>query len=855
MRGVVGRVMIGALLLGSVAARGRAQNPTTAEAQQLLRTRPELVAQLRQRIGASGLTPDQVRARLRAGGYPEDLLDPYLPGSAARPDSIPLANDVFSAVRSLGIADSNDVSLLREIGGVDSAGRPIRSVESDSLARSGRGSESRAAREGELSSVTDTRAGQPALLRDTGDVIFGLNLFRRSTTLFQPNLSGPVDANYRVGPGDQLILILTGDVELAHSLQVTREGFVVVPQVGQLYVANLTLAQIEDLLYARLGRVYSGVRRGPAATTRFSLSVARLRSNQIFVVGDVMTPGSYQVSSAGTALTALYAAGGPTVNGSMRAIEIRRKGKLVDALDVYDYLLRGDASHDVRLENGDVVFVRVRGTLVRVLGQVVRPAIYELKAGETLRDLITAAGGFSPTASRRRLQVVRILPPSERGGGGRDRMVIDIASDAMTGPAGPAFPLEPGDTVRVFAISERVRNRVGITGDVWTPGDQGFTEGMKLSDAIRLAGGVKPDVYLGQLSITRLRPDSTRMQLRSAFRDSTGAVISDVPLREDDEIRVFSVREFRPERYVAISGAVRFGGRYAYREGITVRDLVLLAGGLQESAYLREAEIARLPEKRAGGITATTLRIALDSSYLFERAPDGRYPGPPGLPAGTGVAPEVELRPYDNVLILRQPDWELQRSVVVSGEVTYPGRYALVSKTERLSDLIKRAGGLTAEAYAEGVYFYRRRDKLGRIGIDLPAALRDPRHRDNLILLDGDSLLIPPYNAIVNVAGAVNSPVAVSYVPGEKMSFYIRAAGGPSKRADVKRAYVVQPNGKVESVNNRTLLPDGTPVPRAGGSIYVPEKDPADRRDYVAAVGAVAQILASLVAIVVVLKR
>ena len=826
-----------------------AQRPTPAEAQQLLATRPDLVAQLRQRIATSGMSADQIRARLRAEGYPEDLLDAYISGQATAADSVP-SQDVYSAVQALGIADSADVASMTS----GDRARFRGDARGDRYGNGDASSDAGADPYADTTSRPRRAAMMPRAPRDTTAPVFGLDVFRRSTSQFQANLAGPVDANYRLGPGDQLVLILTGDVEAAHQMQVTREGFVVIPQVGQLFVSNLTLGELEELLYSRLGRVYSGVRRGPGATTRFSVSVAKLRSNQVFVVGDVAAPGSYQVSSAGTALTALYAAGGPSDNGSLRRVEIRRGGRTVDTLDVYDYLLRGDASHDPRLQSGDVVFVPVHGAQVAVAGEVVRPAIYELRPGETLRDLLRSAGGFTARAARRRVQIERILPPTQRGEGGRDRVVIDVSSDDLGSDFGPALPLEAGDVVRVFPVSARVRNRITVTGNVWAPGPQGFRPGMSLADAIRLAGGPRPDVYLGQVLVSRLQPDSTRVQLRASLRDTTGATTGDFRLQEDDEIQVFSVSEFRPERYVAISGAVRHGGRFPYREGMTVRDLVLLAGGLEESAYLKEAEIARLPETRTGGVTARTFRVPLDSTYLFERTPEGRYAGPPGLPAPAAAAPDVTVKPYDNVLILRQPDWELQRTVTVAGEVRFPGTYSLLSKNERLADVIRRAGGLTTDAYADGVYFFRRRSALGRIGVDLPSVLKNARARDNLILQDGDSIYVPLFQAVVNVKGAVNSPVAVAYVPGADLDYYVRAAGGPSRKADTKRAYVTQPNGKVES-RGRTLGVSRTPDPKAGSTVVVPERDPNDKKDYVAAAGAVAQVMAGLVAIVALVLR
>jgi polysaccharide export outer membrane protein len=838
-----------------------AQNPSPAQAQQMLQSNPALVQQLRQKIMTSGLTPDQVRARLRAEGYPENLLDAYLSGSTGVADSTATTEDVFNAIGQLGIADTTEIDLLRCGINTDTLTVPdtLPSGLVDTTANRRRLDERRRALRTQCLAQQDSLArgaGRKKADADSGFVIFGLDFFRNATTQFDPNLSGPVDASYRIHPGDRLVLVLTGDVEQSYTLDVTREGFVIIPQVGQIWVNNITMGELENVLYSRLGRVYSGVRRGAGATTHFYVTPARLASNQIFVTGDVLRPGSYRVSSAGTALSALYAARGPSDNGSLRNVLIRRGGAVVDTLDVYDYLLNGNTAHDVRLTNSDLVFVPIHGPRARIVGEIARPATYEIKPNETLADALRFAGGFTATAARRRVQIERIVPPSQRALGGRDRIVTEIVSDQFTNGTGPSIAILDGDVIRVFSVASRVRNRIYVRGDVWSPGSQGIAPGMKVSDALRLAGGVRPDVYLGQVLITRTQPDSSKVQLRAALRDTTGAVINDIPLQEDDEIRVFSTSEFRPTRYVAINGAVRKSGQFPYREGMTVRDLVLLAGGLDQSAYLNEAEVARLPENRAGGVTATTFRVPLDSSYIFERGPDGKYLGPPGLPAASGPNAEVVVQPYDNVLILRQPNWELQRTAVVAGEVRYPGRYSLKTKTEKITDLIARAGGLTPDAYANGVTFYRARNGVGRIGIELPDVLKNSRSLDNLPLQDGDSLYIPRYNSVVAVQGAVNSPVSVTWAPGKTIEYYVRAAGGPSRKADMKRAYVTQPNGKVEAAQSHFLLPDGAPEPRAGSTVYVPERDPADRPfDLLTSAGSIASILATLVTLVIAIRR
>ena len=522
--------------------------PTPEQAQQLLETRPDLVQQLRQKIALSGLTPDQIRARLRAAGYPENMLDPYL-GGADTSQTVTPQPGTLGAVRALGLLSPEALDSLRLVDSL-SPGSEAARARTDSL---------------RADSLADSTVVK-------GLKRFGLDVFRRATTRFVPVEAGPVDPNYRIGPGDVLVLILTGDVESAQTLEVTREGFVVIPQVGQVYVANLTLAQVQDQLFSRLGRVYSGVRRGPNPRTRFTVTVARLRNIQVYVTGDVVRPGAYQISAAGTALTALYAAGGPTENGSLRTVAVRRGDKVVDSVDVYDYLLHGINRSDLRLESGDVIFVPVRGPLVKVAGRVVRPAIYEVKPSETLRDLITAAGGFDANAVRGRIQISRIVPASQRPATGRERVVIDLSGEELAAGGVPAFPMTAGDSVHVFEVPRRSRDFVTVRGDVYFEGRVGFASGMKLSEAIRLAGGPKPDVYLGRILVSRVQPDSSRVQLRSAFADSTGRVTDDLALQEEDEVRVFSRAVFRAQPYVTIVGAVRQSGRIPYREGMTLRD-------------------------------------------------------------------------------------------------------------------------------------------------------------------------------------------------------------------------------------------------------------------------------------------
>ena len=711
--------------------------PSQAQAalEQALQQNPALGSQIRNRLLQSGMTPDQVRARLQASGYPPNLLDAYMGGDTLAGGPSRISADQLAAIQAIGL-------------------QPI-SVSLTSI-------------------PVDTgfvRALRAATRPESASVVFGVDAFRRTTTQFLPLLSGPVPPDYKLGPGDQLVLILTGDVELTYTLSVTREGFVLIPQVGQVFVSNLTLEQLRSVLLTRLGRVYSGVRR-TNPTTHFDVSVANVRANQVYVTGEVTQPGAYQISSLGTVLTALYAAGGITDRSDMRQVVVRRGGAPVDTLDLYDYLLRGDTRKDVRLETGDVVFVPAHGLRAHVSGAVSRPAIYAVKPGETLADLLRAAGGFRPDAALKRVTIFRYLPAAERRQPALARGAIDVA---LT-PAGA------GDA---------------SVGDVAVPG---------------------------------------------------------VTLEDGDSVVVDSLPPLAGQYTVAISGMVNRPGLFPWHEGMSLRDLMLLGRGPRVGAYLKEAEIARLPADRSAGQLATTIRVPLDSTYLIDRDSLGRYIGPPGLPFPASGTPEVLLQPFDNVLILRQPDFDFQRTVTLAGEVRYPGVYSLRTKRDRLSDVIGRAGGLTRQAYPDGIRFVRAQDDVGRINVDLARALRDTTSSADVVLQPGDSINIPEYQPSVKVSGAVNSPGSVLWKRGAGLDYYLSAAGGFAQRADKGHVSVRFANGEVRT-RGRGLF-HGDPKPGPGSEVLVPAEDPnVHKTDVVALFGAIAQILASALTIALVATK
>ena len=803
------------LLIALCAATLAAQQPSQARVQAALQ-QPGAADAVRERLRESGLTPDQVRARLTASGFAAGLLDPYMvteqSGASAR--DLTLSREQEEAVRVLGIPEFESVAA------------PLAT--------------------GSLAMTIKEQSG-----------VFGVDVFRRTTTQFLPLLSGPTPPDYRLGPGDALVLILTGDVEAAHQLSITREGFVLIPQVGQIYLANLTMEQARSLLFDRLGRAYSGIRRGAGATTHFELSVASVRAVQVFVIGEVSQPGAYQISALGTALTALYTAGGVTEQANLRAVDIRREGRSVATFDLYDYLLEGDTRNDIRLENGDVVYVGLRERRVKVSGSVRRSAWYDVASGESLREVLAAAGGINAEGSLARITIDRVLPAAQRATEGPQRVVIDVPVTPRDSFVVPPIVLEDDDRITLYELDATTSGYVEITGNVYLAGRVGFQTGMRLSQLLNRAGGVKKGTFAGRAHISRLNAfDQTRRLISVQLpADSAAPWVEDPILQDEDRVTIYSVLRQRIAREVVISGAVNKPTRVPFADGMTVRDLVLAADGLAQGASLDSVEIARLPLARSAGVLAVTIRAPIDSTYLFDRDSLGRYLGPPGAQFRASGAPEIGLLPWDNVVILRQPGWEFQRTVSIQGQVRYPGRYALESRTERLGDLVRRAGGLAPAAYPLGAEFWRSFDRRGRVGIDLSSIERDPKVPSNMILLAGDSVFVPEYIPLVQVGGAVQSPSAVLYTVGRKLEDYIDAAGGVTREADHKRTYVVQPSGQIESVKHRLFSFDRLPVPMAGAVVIVPSKNPEDRKDYVSLLSSIVQIATAAVTLIVVVTR
>lgn len=696
--GVVAMIALsldGALLPSAASAQEQDPEQLRQQAEQLL-GRPISDEEIMQMIQQSGLSPDEVRGRLEGRGVDPSLADPYLEAIEGRREEPDEETDTMSRVQIM--------SALQGAQQGDAAG--------DTTPGQRFGQQAPVGQQGPLAgSEVVRRIMEERLLlqreRERGPRIFGRELFLRSTTEFEPVKTGPVPDNYRVGPGDQVIVVLTGQVEESYERTVGPEGWIVLPEVGRIFASGRTMAELNDVLFRELSQAYSGLKEGPDATTDFDVTLGELRTNQVFVIGEVERPAAYEVSALGTAMTALYRAGGPARSGSFRDVVVTRDDSTVARLDLYDYLVEGDASSDVQLRQGDIVFVPPARNRVRLSGPVKRPALYEFREGETLRDVIRNAGGLEPDASLRRIQVERVAP---EGGArpGQERRLLDVSAERLAGPGEEGgFGLEAGDRITLFAVLGDVQNQVSLSGGVWRPGTYSVTEDTRLWDVIERAGGLVPDAVQARAQIQRIREDDNtrRMIPVSLARDSADGPVENPRLEGRDQVIVFTRRNLSGRRAVSVGGWVRDPGVYSFLDGMTVADLLLKAGGLRTGAYTGSAEVARITISQARSDTLTRrYSVGLDSSYVFGSASEAEAAGTDSLGA---EAAGFELQNLDALYVRKSPGYEPQQRVVITGEVQFPGPYSIQTRDERLTDVIRRAGGLTDEAYSEGFQLWR----------------------------------------------------------------------------------------------------------------------------------------------------
>lgn len=670
----------------------------------------------------------------------------------------------------------------------------------------------------------------------SGATIFGAEFFRGDPALFGSENFGPVPGDYLLGPGDQVTVDVWGEVEFRHERLVDRSGAIILPKAGRIPSADRTLDQVSQSILEALSRSYSGIDpTGQGGNTFVEISLGRLRAIRVFVVGEAAHPGGYELSSVATVFTALFAAGGPSAAGSMRKVRLMRGGEEVGQLDLYDYLLSGDRSGDKILRAGDTVFVPTRTTTVEVRGAVRRSMAFELREGEGLAELLGFAGGFETEANTAIVHVNRILPPEEREPDLPDRVQRDLDLTQ-----GQDIALFDGDILSVDRIPSRLLNWVEVRGNVKQPTRYEFRDGLTVADLVRVAGGLWQDTLLEQAVLDRVDArgnyHSIEVALTAAL-DSTGA---GVPLQNRDILHVFSIWDIQDRYRVEIGGEVRKPGTFDWRQGMTLRDLVLKAGGFAEGADLLHAEVARLkvdavqqrdPSAPPGQIV-DLIKVELGEDWLDS-------------------GPSFELQAQDRVSIRRLPWWQVQRAVSIRGEVIYPGRYVLDRPDERLSSVLERAGGLRPTAYADGARILREKDQVGNIALDLQRALEDPNSDHDAILESGDEIIVPPVPYTVRIAGAVGFPTSVIWEKGKGFGDYIGRAGGYAQNADKWKSHVVYANGVSRPIRHRWFDPSVLP----GSTVIVPVKPPDSGDSKLATLKEISGIIASVATVWLVIDR
>ena len=637
---------------------------------------------------------------------------------------------------------------------------------------------------------------------------YGYNIFQRDPAVFQSSVAGAVDPNYNIGPGDEIIFMLWGETQFRQVLNVDREGFIFIPEVGQVFVNGLTMDLLESKLFKVLSQRYSSLIRSNDgnATTFLDISLGNMRPLRVIVLGEVAQPGAYQVSPSTTLFSALYYFNGPTTLGSLRDIRLIRGGKQIATIDFYDYLLSGKKINDVRLQLDDTIFLPTRGKSVSISGEINRPAIYELEKGEGLQDLMRMAGGLRVSAYLDRAQIDRIVPPEERDALGMDRMFIDVdLKQIMASKKG--FALKDGDNIQIFSILDLRQNIVEINGAVVRPGRFDIGESLQLRDLVLKADSLVGDAYLDRVDVVRFNPDFTEKLLKlNLGLAMKGDPQHNIQLEPMDRVTVFSTSAMIPRRFVAISGHVKTPGRYLLREDLTLYDLIFKAGGFTDVEWLKTTYRQRAELVRVSADSVTKEIIPFDLDEVLNKE---------------GLA-ETLLRTDDAVKIYSLADIEgaPEKFVSISGHVKRPGSYELFEENMTLYDLVFMAGGFDDEVWKNQTFLGRAdllrhdEDRITRsiIPFNLGEILENAESTHNLQLQIGDEIRVYAqtiFNAekIISIGGVVNNPGQYTLKTGMTIKDLILEAGGISQSVFKYKIEIarIDPNKVSEDIFAETI--------------------------------------------------
>lgn len=660
-----------------------------------------------------------------------------------------------------------------------------------------------------------------------GIKVFGRDIFRNSNLTFEPSMNIATPVNYRLGPGDQIVIEVWGASEANITQKVSPDGYISIPDIGPVSVNGLTVQAASERIRGKLSKIYSGMASSNVdLSTNVKVSLGQIRTIQVNIMGEVARPGTYALSSFSTVFHALYKAGGISQLGSLRNIKVVRGGRTVATVDVYDYIINGRSHSDIRLQEGDVILASPYDALVLIQGKIKRPMYYEMKRTESIRTLINYAGGFTNDAYSSAVTVER--------NNAKEKTICTV-DDMNYG----VFKVRDGDVISVGAILDRYDNRVEIKGAVYRPGF--YAMGKEIStvrDLIQKADGLLDDAFTNRGVLHRENPDKTLEVLSVNIKGILNGTEADITLQKNDVLFIPSIYDLESKGTLEIIGEVYSPGIFPYASNTKLEDLIIMAGGLTEAASTVRVDVTR----RFTDPKSTKKTKDISKTYTFSVKDGFVVEGEPGF----------VLEPYDQVFVRRSPGYAQKINVTINGEVEFEGNYALNVRNERLSDIIKQAGGLTEFAYLEGARLERQLTyeeylqakelmamvtsnnkvegndsivvpevtRTYPVGIDLVEIMKNPHTDIDPVLHDGDVIIIPQLMTTVSISGSVRKPNSVVYNPKMKLKDYISEAGGYAERARKSGTFILYPNGHIKELGRRASAKEII----GGSKIIVPQK-------------------------------